>query len=187
VLGWQRTLADHAGGTKDWGPSWVGDIVNAIGESPLWGSSVIIVLWDDWGGWYDPAPPPTLDFQSSSADRLGYGIRTPMLIISPYDPVSPVTIARHVFSSERLEPGSILKFIEQVFFNGETLGSLPCKGSYYYYGCGLDYTDSTANSIGDVLNVKQSPLPYFPVTTVYGPSKFQGASYYYPGPAPDNE
>jgi phospholipase C len=56
----------------------VGNIVNEIGAIPkLWNHSVIVVVWDDWGGWYDPAGPPTLDFR-------GFGIRTPMLIISPY-------------------------------------------------------------------------------------------------------
>jgi phospholipase C len=192
--------SDHAGnGTSsskasDWGPSWVGDIVNAIGGSKYWKNSVIVVLWDDWGGWYDPAPPPMLDFGSTSLGygRRGYGIRTPMLIISPYDPSPPNVAAGHVFSTERLEPGSILKFIEQVFFNGKTtLGSLPCKGSYYYYGCGLGYTDGTdpaTNSIGDVLNMSQSPMPYVPVTTVYPPSKFENSYYYYnPGPVPDDE
>ena len=28
-------------------------VVNAIGESSYWNSSAIIVVWDDWGGWYD--------------------------------------------------------------------------------------------------------------------------------------
>jgi phospholipase C len=174
--------SDHAGQyLKDWGPSWVGDIVNTIGESPLWSSSVIVVLWDDWGGWYDPAQPPNLDFR-------GYGIRTPMLIISPYDSVTVGGASGHVFSSENLEPGSILKFIEQVY-NLPTLGSLPCKENdyYYYYGCGLGYTDASSNSIGDVLNMNQNPLPYLSVPTVYGPSKFKNAYYYYSSVSPDNE
>lgn len=58
------------------GPSWVGDIVNTIGNSytasnhacDYWGTSgsttsgvvqptAIIVTWDDWGGFYDHVPP----------------------------------------------------------------------------------------------------------------------------------
>lgn len=56
-------------------------------------------------------------------------------------------------TQERLEPGSILKFIEQVYFNGQTLGSLPCNYSYYeYYTCNLGCTDGTeteTKSVGD--------------------------------------
>jgi phospholipase C len=187
----QYQWSDHAGpGSKDWGPSWVGDIVNEIGARPaLWNNSVIVVLWDDWGGWYDPAPPPTLDFR-------GYGIRTPMLIISPY--AKAAQTVGHV-SQEQFEPGSILRFIEQVFFsnaqypNGETLGDLPCSNYeyYYYYGCGLGYTDGSAHSIGDVLNTSQAPRPYgTPIKTKYGPGKFDGGSgygSYYSGPPPDDQ
>jgi phospholipase C len=145
--------SDHAGPySTDEGPSWVGDIVNAIGKrTKLWQSSVVVVLWDDWGGWYDNAAPPTLDFR-------GYGIRTPMLILSPY--AKQGQDSGHV-SLRQFEPGSILKFIEQVF-NLKSLGSLPClydtgSGS----GCGLGYTDGAAtHSIDYVLNFTQTPRPY---------------------------
>ncbi len=177
--------SDHAApGLKPWGASWVGDIVNAIGASPLWPNSVVVVLWDDWGGWYDPVAPTTFDFR-------GDGIRTPMLIISPYEPPA-VAGAGHV-SQERFESGSILKFIEQVYFPNQTLGSLPCNGSsYYYYGCNLGYTDGgdpNTNSIGDVLNMNLPPRTYMPVTTKYPPSTFEnsGNGYYYTQIAPDNQ
>ena len=45
---------------EDKGPSWVTSVVNAIGESKYWKSSAIVVLWDDWGGFYDHVPPPFL-------------------------------------------------------------------------------------------------------------------------------
>lgn len=117
-----------------------------------------------------------------------------MLIISPYDKVAQDV--GHV-SQERFDPGSIVKFIEQVF-NLPTLESLPCNGDYYYYyGCGLGYTDyqTTAgytNSIGDVLNMTVAPRRYgTPIPTKYGPGKFKkggsGSGYYYSGTAPDDE
>jgi hypothetical protein len=182
-----RLRAHHAEkGLKPWGPSWVGEIVNAIGESPLWPNSVIVVLWDDWGGWYDPATPPPADFR-------GPGIRTPMLVISPYVPPANAGAIGHV-STEEFSSGSILKFIEQVYFKGETLGSLPCKANdyYYYYGCDLGYTDGTdpnTNSIGDVLNMNLAPRAYIPVSTKYPPSTFEnsGNSYYYTHTAPDDQ
>ena len=79
--------SDHPGPHKDSGPEWVASVVNAVGESSYWPSTVVIVVWDEWGGEYDNVPPPQLDGQ-------GLGPRIPMLIVSAYDkeatPVRPV-------------------------------------------------------------------------------------------------
>ncbi|MBV8117769.1 MAG: hypothetical protein JOY69_05065 [Candidatus Eremiobacteraeota bacterium] len=81
------------------GPSWVASVVNAIGtRAELWNSTAIIVVWDDWGGFYDHVPPPQLDYQ-------GLGFRVPMLVISPYAKKSYVSHTQYEF-------GSILKFVE---------------------------------------------------------------------------
>jgi phospholipase C len=93
--------SDHAGGDSKTGPSWVASLVNAIGESKYWKSTVIFVFWDDPGGWYDHVPPKFVDFE-------GLGMRIPMLIISPYAKKGYVS---HV----SYEHGSILKFIEDRF------------------------------------------------------------------------
>jgi phospholipase C len=89
-----------------YGPSWVGDLVNAIGKSKDWNSTAIIIVWDDWGGFYDNVPPPQLD-------SVGLAIRVPCLIVSPY-------AKKNYVSHTQYEYGSILKFIEQTF----GLGSL---------------------------------------------------------------
>jgi phospholipase C len=161
--------SDHAAFTTDEGPSWVGDVVNAIGKrTALWSSSVIVILWDDWGGWYDNAPPPSPDFR-------GEGIRTPMLILSPYAKQGQDN--GHV-SLRYFNPGSILKFIEQVF-SLQPLGSLQCSPSYgsgsgYGSACDRGYTDATANSIDYVLNFTQSPRPYGTmIPTKYGDKFFE--------------
>ncbi|MGC2247813.1 MAG: alkaline phosphatase family protein, partial [Terriglobales bacterium] len=36
-------------GNQDNGPSWVASVVNAIGDSPFWSNTAIIVTWDSWG------------------------------------------------------------------------------------------------------------------------------------------
>ncbi len=90
--------SDHPGTGSNRGPSWVAQVVNAIGATPAWKSTAIVVLWDDWGGFYDHVAPPQLDYQ-------GLGFRVPMLVISPY--------ARQGYISHtRYEFGSILKFVE---------------------------------------------------------------------------
>ena len=93
--------SDHPNSDSDTGPSWVANIVNAIGQSPYWNSTAIVVLWDDWGGWYDHVSPPQLDY-------LGLSYRVPMLVISPY-------AKKGYVSHTQFEFGSILKFTENVF------------------------------------------------------------------------
>jgi phospholipase C len=91
--------SDHPAESKDLGPSWVAQIVNGIGESKYWKSSVIVILWDDFGGFYDHVPPPKYD------DQGGLGFRFPMLIVSPY-------LQPHVDHTQ-YETASVLRFIEQ--------------------------------------------------------------------------
>jgi len=90
--------SDHPGNNSDSGPSWVASVVNAVGESPDWKTSVVIVLWDDWGGLYDNIDPPQKGYG-------GLGFRVPALIISPY-------AKKGFVSGTHYEFGSILKYIE---------------------------------------------------------------------------
>ncbi len=114
--------SDHAAGT-DTGPSWVAAIVNTIGHSPAWSSTAIIVLWDDWGGYYDHVPPAFID------DQGGLGFRVPMIVISPYS--KSVGYISHT----QYEFGSILRFVEDNW-GLQRLGS----------------TDVRATSIGDMFD-----------------------------------
>ena len=84
-----------------YGPDWVASVVNAIGRGPFWQSTAIVVVWDDWGGWYDHVTPPQLD-------RMGLGFRVPMIVISPW-------AKRHYVSHVQHEFGSILKLSELAF------------------------------------------------------------------------
>ncbi|MGA9307846.1 MAG: alkaline phosphatase family protein, partial [Candidatus Sulfotelmatobacter sp.] len=58
--------SDHALINQGCGPSWVSSIVNALGNSPYWPNTTIILTWDDWGGWYDHVPPPAVINNGSS-------------------------------------------------------------------------------------------------------------------------
>jgi phospholipase C len=93
--------SDHPGSRSATGPSWVTAVVNAVGQSKFWKSSVVIVVWDDWGGLYDPVPPPFADYD-------GDGIRVPMICISPFAFQNKVDHIQYDF-------GSIARFIENTF------------------------------------------------------------------------
>ncbi|MBV8531891.1 MAG: hypothetical protein JO104_11270 [Candidatus Eremiobacteraeota bacterium] len=98
--------SDHAGDNNGTGPSWVASIVNAIGSSSYWNETAIVVIWDDWGGWYDHVKPVMYN-------SYELGFRVPLIVISPYAKTAYVSHVPYEF-------GSILKFVEETF----NLGSL---------------------------------------------------------------
>jgi phospholipase C len=75
----QNPLSEHPGlkGDLRAGMAYVTGVINAVMKGPQWNSSAIFLSWDDWGGFYDHVVPPQID-------NLGYGIRVPGLVISPY-------------------------------------------------------------------------------------------------------
>ena len=53
-------------------------ILNALQTAPTWSTTAVVVVWDDWGGYYDHVPPPT----TADGDQLG--MRVPMVLFSPW-------------------------------------------------------------------------------------------------------
>jgi phospholipase C len=150
--------SDHAAGNKGTGPSWVASIVNAIGESQYWQDTAIFVTWDDWGGWYDHVPP------SSIRDSYEYGLRVPMIVISPYAKAAYVSHVNHDF-------GSILKFVETQFSLGQIDSS-------------VGFADSRSDDLSDCFDFNQTPLVFQQIPAP------QDASYFLndkspPGPPDD--
>ncbi|MBV9719626.1 MAG: hypothetical protein JOZ77_09910 [Candidatus Eremiobacteraeota bacterium] len=140
--------SDHPTYHSASGPSWVASVVNAIGNSSYWSQSAIIVVWDDWGGFYDNASPPQLDYR-------GLGIRVPCLIISPYAKQGYVDTTQY-------EYGSILRFIEEV--NALPAGSIGSTAQ--------GYTDARATSLDNAFDFTQSPRPFQNIPSDYPKSHF---------------
>jgi phospholipase C len=93
--------SDHSACGGGEGPSWVASIVNAVGESKFWNSTVVFVQWDDWGGLYDHVSPPHKDYD-------GNGFRVPLIVISPY-------AKKNYVSHVQYETASVLRFAEDLF------------------------------------------------------------------------
>jgi phospholipase C len=93
--------SDHPACGSGLGPSWVASIVNAIGESKFWDSTVIFVQWDDWGGFYDHVPPPYQDYD-------GLGFRVGLIVIAAY-------AKKDYVSHVRYETASVLRYAEDLF------------------------------------------------------------------------
>jgi len=104
--------SDHAGYNAPGGPSWVASIVNAVGNSSncdsgagYWNDTAIIIVWDDWGGWYDHEAPP---LRPRPQNDYEWGFRVPLIVVSAYTPAGYIDNNQYDF-------GSILRFIEQNF------------------------------------------------------------------------
>jgi phospholipase C len=140
--------SDHPGySAKDTGPSWVASIVNAIGKSQYWDSTAIIIVWDDWGGFYDPVAPPFQDNQG------GAGFRVPMIVVSPY--VKTGSKNKGYVSHTVYGFGSIIRFIEDTWDLGR-----------------LGTTDSTCTSIADMFDFSQQPRAFKTVPARYSRAYF---------------
>jgi phospholipase C len=62
------------------GQAFILEIYEALRRSPTWEDTVLVVVYDEHGGFYDHAPPPAID------DDTGYatlGVRVPALVVGP--------------------------------------------------------------------------------------------------------
>jgi phospholipase C len=90
--------SEHPPQTPSSGERHVKSLIQELMRSSAWNSSAFMLLYDDWGGWYDHVIPPQVD-------QAGYGPRVPALLISPY-------ARKDYIDSTQLDFTSVLKFIE---------------------------------------------------------------------------
>ncbi len=122
------------------GENWTKTRLANVFASPyVYYHSIVLLTWDDWGGYYDHVPPPVQD----SVPTLGF--RVPLLCIGPY--------CRNQVIHTQLEFASELKCIETVFgvpaINSRDAGATDaCAG-----------TGTLANNKDGMVNLSQSPIP----------------------------
>ncbi len=75
------------------------DLINAVRNGPDWNDCVIIVTYDEHGGFWDHVAPPKID-------KWGPGIRVSAVIISPF-------AKKHFVDHTQYETLSITSFIEK--------------------------------------------------------------------------
>ena len=102
-----QAVSEHPPGLVSAGQTYVTRLIDAVMRSPDWSSTAIFLAWDDWGGFYDHVAPPRVD-------GLGYGLRVPGLVISPY-------AKRGYVDHQVLSFDAYLKFIEDDFLHGARL------------------------------------------------------------------
>ncbi len=91
--------SEHPPSSLASGEKFVRTLIQELMRSSAWDSSAFLLSYDDWGGWYDHVHPPQVD-------AYGYGLRVPVLLVSPY-------AKKGYVDSTVLDFTSMLKFIEQ--------------------------------------------------------------------------
>jgi phospholipase C len=157
--------------------AFVVNVINTLQQSSFWSSTAVIIAYDDSDGWYDHQMGPLVNGSFTTFDsltgtnacgtqgltpqlpgpnsngapvngRCGYGVRTPLLVISPWAKPNYV-------DHTQTDQTSVLRFIEDNW----SLGRLPV-GSY----------DALANSLNSMFNFTQgtpqntNPLILSPIT-----------------------
>ncbi|APR78645.1 Acid phosphatase [Minicystis rosea] len=121
------------GTTISAGMKVVTDLVEAVDNSCYKDSTLILVTWDEGGGYFDHVPPPP----TSTVDNQPYGTRVPLLAIGRYAKKGAVS---HV----TMEHSSIVKFLEFNYLDGKT-GQLGAR-------------DVEVNNIGSLLDEAETGL-----------------------------
>jgi phospholipase C len=80
-----------------------------VTTGPLWKSSLLIITFDEWGGFYDHVQPPVSPVPQKEKD-IGHtdglrGFRVPTILISPF-------VKRASVTSKVYDHASVLKLIE---------------------------------------------------------------------------
>ncbi|MEO7324036.1 MAG: acid phosphatase [Dokdonella sp.] len=105
----QGSQNQHPGyATVDAGDAHIASVISHLENSPQWKDMVVVITYDENGGWWDHVAPP-------KGDRWGPGTRIPAMVVSPfakrdfvdhtqYDSASALRLITHVFGLPTL-PG----------------------------------------------------------------------------------
>ncbi len=115
------------GDTISAGATFVSGVVSAVEKSSYADRTLVLVTWDEGGGFFDHVSPPA----TSTVDKEPYGTRVPLIAAGRF--------ARKNFVSHvTMEHSSIVKFIEWNWL-GKTTGQLGTR-------------DTVVNNIGSLLD-----------------------------------
>jgi phospholipase C len=128
------------------GDAFLAQVYNAVAKSPEWDSTVLVLNYDEWGGFFDHVPPPrALAPNNTDTDLVDgkalLGCRCPCIVASPWTvgvPSNP-TVNHTVFDHT-----SVLKMIESVF------GVTPLAARE---------TSSDVGNLLSAIDLSKSPLP----------------------------
>ena len=110
---------DHPPSDVMAGQELVLKLYNAVINSPNWEKTLLVILYDEHGGFYDHVAPPNAE--DDDPNFRGYGLRVPAFIVSPW-------VERGGVSSTLFDHTSIIKTI-LLRFCQKANGTIPDMGA----------------------------------------------------------
>jgi len=126
ALGFKTEHPGSASKLSD-GVKFVNDLVSQIEGSSYGASTLIVLTYDESGGYFDHVAPPAV----SAVDNQPYGPRLPTMAMGPF-------VKKNFISHVQMEHASLVKFIEWNWL-GQQTGQLNTR-------------DKAVNNIGDLLD-----------------------------------
>jgi phospholipase C len=102
---------DHPHADIRRGQAFVSEVVRAVTQSPKWANTVLLITYDEWGGFFDHVRPPTLPdafVPTATEEHNTAGFRVPTYLVSPFAPKGRV-------AHGQFDHSSILKLVEWRF------------------------------------------------------------------------
>jgi phospholipase C len=153
---------EHPAAPPEYGEYFVQQVLNTLVSNPeVWAQTVMFVVYDENGGFFDHVPPPTAPAGTQeeyltvlpaaaggTAGPVGLGFRTPCLVVSPFS-------RGGYLCSDVFDHTSLLRFIETRF--GVTVPNLS------------DWRRSVTGDLTtalDLVNPTRNQVPRLPVTSI---------------------
>lgn len=100
---------DHPHADVRNGQAFLNQVYNTLRASPTWERTLLVINYDEWGGFYDHVPPPVMPITDYERDELKIdgrvGFRVPCVLIGP-------RVKRGHVEKTLFTPNSIHKFME---------------------------------------------------------------------------
>jgi phospholipase C len=128
-------------------------VYDALASSPQWDRCLLVVVYDEHGGFYDHVPPPqAADDEPEMFGR--YGVRVPAIIVSPW--TEPRAVSHTLFDHTSIIKTILLRFCPQALHEPQ-----PSQGNRARLGLGPQYPGmrvAQASHLGELL-ARTTPRP----------------------------
>jgi phospholipase C len=88
------------------GQALVLDLYHALRTSPAWEKTMLVITYDEHGGFYDHVAPPAAPDDDPAFRR--YGVRVPALVVSPF--VAPKSVGNELFDHTSIIKTILMRF-----------------------------------------------------------------------------
>jgi phospholipase C len=112
---------DHPPSDVIHGQDLVLSIYNALASGPKWNETLLVITYDEHGGFYDHLPPP--DAPDDDPKEFGhYGVRVPAIVISPL--VGERSVSKTLFDHTSIIKTILLRFCPEALEKPSRLGAV---------------------------------------------------------------